>query len=69
MEVILLEKESSHQREKYLKYKNLNKAFSNKKTRVILEDPLESDWSSSIEEEISSDGGEKNSITYDSESG
>ena len=37
MEVNLLEKEASQQREKYLKYKNLNKAFSKKKTLVILD--------------------------------
>ena len=44
-EVNLLEKENSHQRAKYLKYKKLNKAFSKKKTRVILDDPSESDSS------------------------
>ena len=63
-EVNLLEKQASHQRAKYLKYKNLNKVFSKKNTRVILEDS-ESDSSSSSEEENSSDEGEKNSITYD----
>ena len=67
-EVNLLEKQASHQREKYLKYKKLNKAFSKKKPRVILENS-ESDSSSSSEEENSSDKGEENSITYDSESG
>ena len=41
---------------------------SKKKTPVILEDS-ESESSSSSEEENSSDEGEKNSITYDSESG
>ena len=46
-EVNLLEKEASHQRAKYLKYKNLNKAFSKKKTGVIQYDPSESDSSSS----------------------
>ena len=39
-ELNLLEKKASHQREKFLKYKSLNKAFSRKKTRVILDDPL-----------------------------
>ena len=37
-EINLLEKQASHQREKYLKYKNLNKSFSKKKLCVILED-------------------------------
>ena len=64
----LLEKQASHQRAKYLKYKNLNKAFSKKKTPVILEES-ESNSSTSREEENSSDEGEENSITYDSESG
>ena len=45
-EVNLLEKQASHQKEKYLKYKKLNKASSKKNTRVILEDS-ESDSSSS----------------------
>ena len=66
-EVNLLEKQASQQKAKYLKYKNLNKAFSKKKTPVILEDS-ESDSSSSSEEENSSYEGEENSITYDSES-
>ena len=67
-EVNLLEKQASHQREKYLKYKKLNKASSKKKTPVILEDS-ESNSSSSSEEENSSEEGEEKSITYDSESG
>ena len=67
-EVNLLEKQASHQKAKYLKYRNLNKVFSKKKTLVILEDS-ESDSSSRSEEENSSDEGEENSITYDSESG
>ena len=67
-EVNLLEKQASHQRAKYLKHKKLNKAFSKKKTPVILEDS-ESNSSSSSEEENYSDEGDKNSITYDSESG
>ena len=46
-EVNLLENEASHQRSKYLKYKKLSKAFSKKNTRVILDDPLDSDSSSS----------------------
>ena len=68
-EVNLLEKQASHQRAKYLKYKKLNKAVSKKNTRVILDDPSESDSSSSSEDDSSSDEGEKNSITYNSESG
>ena len=68
-EVNLLEKHASQFRAKYLKYKKLNKAFSKKKTRVIIDDPLESDSSSISEEKHSSDEGEKISITYDSESG
>ena len=66
-EVHLLEKQASHQRAKYLKYKNLNQAFSKNNTRVIL-DESESD-SSISEKKNSSNEGEKNSITYDSESG
>ena len=65
----LLEKEASHQRAKYLKYKNLNKAFSKKNTRVIIYDPSESDSSSSSEGYNSPVKGEKNSIAYNSESG
>ena len=45
----ILEKQASHQREKYPNYKKLNKAFSKKKTPVILE-YCESDSSSSSEE-------------------
>ena len=67
-EVNLLEKQASHQRAKYLKYKKLNKAFSKKNTPVILEDS-DSESSSSSKKENSSDEGEENSITYDSESG
>ena len=37
-EINLLEKKSSQEKEKYLKYKSLNKASSKKKTPVILED-------------------------------
>ena len=50
-EVNLLEKQASHQRANYLKYKNLNKAFSKKNPRVIIEDS-ESNFSSISEEEI-----------------
>ena len=69
IEVNLLEKEAYHQRAKYLKYNNINKAFSKKNTRVILDDPLESNSSSSSEERNSSGEGEENSVTYNSESG
>ena len=68
-EVNLLEKEDSHQRAKYLKYKKLNKAFSTGKTRVILDDPLESNSSSISEDNNYPDEGEKNSIAYNLESG
>ena len=64
-----MEKEASHQRAKYLKYKKINKAFSKKKTRVILDDPSEIDSSSSSEGENPPYEGEKNSIAYDSKSG
>ena len=67
-EVNLLKKQASHQREKYPKYKKLNKAFSKKNTPVILEDS-ESDSFSSSEDGSYSDEGEENSITYDSELG
>ena len=66
-EVNFLEKKTSHQRAKYLKYKKLNKEVFKKKTRVILDDLLESNSSSSSEDNNSSDEGEKNSITYESE--
>ena len=62
-----LEKEVPHQRAKYLKYKKLTKGFYNKKTHVILDDPLESDSSSSSEGDNYPDEDEKNSIAYDSE--
>ena len=58
-EVNLLKKEASHQRDKYLKYKKLNKALSKKKTPVILDDPLEIYSSSSSEADNSPDEGEK----------
>ena len=65
----LLEKEASRQRAKYLKYKNLYKAFAKKKTSVILDDPLGRDSSSSSESQNSQNEDEKTSIAYDSESG
>ena len=65
----LLEKESSHQRSNYLKYKKLKKKFSKKKTRVILDDPSESDSSSSSEGDNYPDEGEKHSIAYNSNLG
>ena len=43
--------------------------MSKKKNRVILDDPLESDSSSSSEADNSHDEGEKTSIAYKSESG
>ena len=61
----VLEKEASHQRAKYLNYKNINKDLSKKKTRVILDYSLESDSSSSSEGDNSPDEVEKNSIAYD----
>ena len=68
-EVNLLEKEASHQRAKYLKYKKLNKAFAKKKTRVVLDDPSDSDSYSSSESQNFQNEDEKTSIAYDSESG
>ena len=67
-EINLIEKKASQQKAKYLKYKILNKAYSKKKTPIILEDS-ESNSSSSSEEGNSSGEGEENSMTYDSESG
>ena len=56
-EVNLLEKEASHQRAKYLKYKKLNKAFAKKKNHkeetVILDDTLDSNSSSSSKDKNS----------------
>ena len=68
-ELNLLGKEASHQRAKYLNYKKLNKPFSKKNTHVILDDPSESDSSSSRNYDNSPDEGEKKSTTYNSESG
>ena len=64
-----MEKEASHQRTQYLKYKKVKNAFSKKKTRVILDDPLESDSYSSSEDDNYPDEGEENYMAYDSESG
>ena len=61
-----MEKEVSHQRAKYLKYKKLNKAFAKKNTRAILDYPLESDSSSNSEDDNFPDERDKNSMTYDS---
>ena len=65
----LLEIEAAHQRAKYLKYKNLNKAFSNKNTpreeTFILEDTSDNDSSSRSEAYNSRDENEKASITYE----
>ena len=52
----ITKKKASQEKSKYLKYKSLNKASSQKKNLVILEDS-ESD-PSSIEEQNSSDEGE-----------
>ena len=68
-EVNLLEREASHQREKYLKYKKLNKEFSKKKTRFIIDDPSESESYSSSDDDNSLGEGEKKSMTYNSKSG
>ena len=55
----LLEKEAPHQRSKYPKYKNINKALTKKKTRkeetIILDDTSDSDSSSSSEAQNSHD--------------
>ena len=71
IEVSHLEKEASHQRVKYLKYKKLNKAFAKKKTRkeetFILDDNSDSNSSSSSEAQNSRDEYEEASIAYDSD--
>ena len=68
----LLERESPHQRAKYLKYKKLNKAFAKKNNpkeeTVILDDASDSDSSSSSEANNYPVEDEKTCITYDSES-
>ena len=57
-EVNISEMEASHQRAKYLKYKNRNKAFAKKKTskeeNAIIDDTLDSDYSLSISEDDNS---------------
>ena len=69
-EVNLVERKPAHQRAKYLKYKKLNKAFSNKKNpkeeTVIIYDTLDSDSSSSSEAYNYHNEDEKSSIAYNS---
>ena len=71
-ELNVLEKEASHQRAKYLKYKNRNKDFAEKKTpkeeNIIIDDTLDSKSSSISEADNYPDKDEKNSIAYNSES-
>ena len=66
----LLEREASHKRSKYLKYKKLNKAFAKNKTlkeeTVILDNTSDSDSSSSSEAYNLCDEYKKSSIAYDS---
>ena len=68
----LLEKESAHQRAKYLKCKKLNKSFAKKETHkednVIIDDTLDSNSPSSSEAHNSRDEDEKTSIAYDLDS-
>ena len=68
----LLEREAAHQRSKYIKYKKLNRAFSEKKNpkeeTVIIYDTLDSEYSSSSKDENYPDDYEKTSISYNSES-
>ena len=67
-----MEREASHQRAKYLKYKNLNKAFAKKNTpkedTVILGNTSDSNSSSSSESDNYPDKDDKASIAYNSES-
>ena len=69
----LLEKESSHQRAEYLKYKKLKQSFAKKKTfkedTVILYDNSDRNSSSRSEDHNSRDKDNKTSISYDSETG
>ena len=69
----LLEKEAAHQRAKYLKYNNLDKAFAKKKTckedTFILDDTSDRDSLSSSGAHNSRDEDKKTSIAYNSESG
>ena len=68
----LLEREASHQRANYLKYKKLNKAFAKKKTpkedTFILDETSDCNSSSSNEADNSPEEDEKTSIAYDSDS-
>ena len=70
IEVSLLEKEASHQRVKYLKYKNLNTFFTKKNTRkeetVILDDTSDIDSSSRSEADNYCDEDKKTFIAYNS---
>ena len=66
-EVNILEKEASHQKARYLRYKKLNKAFAKKKNLVILDDPSDSKSSSSSESHNSQNEDKETSIKYDSE--
>ena len=65
----LFEKNAPHQRAKYIKYKKLNKDFSKKNSRAILDDPLDNDFSSSSESHNFKNEDKKTSIDYDSDSG
>ena len=73
IEVNILEKEDTHQKSKHLKYKNLNKDFSKKKTRKedtgIIDDTSDSVSSSNSEAQKSRGEDKEASIAYDSESG
>ena len=68
----LLDREAAHQRAKYLKYKNISKDFTKKKTQkeetVVLDDTSDSNSSSISEDENSPDKDEKISTSYDLES-
>ena len=67
-----MDREAAHQRAKYLKYKNISKAFTKKKTQkeetVVLDDTSDSDSSSSSEAVNFPDEDENTSIAYNSES-
>ena len=67
-----MEREADHHRAKYLKYKNLNKAFSKKKTpkeeTVIIDDNSVSNYPSISDADNPPDEDEKNPIAYNSES-
>ena len=70
-ELKLLEREAAHQRTNYLKYKNLNKTFTNRKTlkddTIIIYNTSDSNSLSSSEDYIPPDEYEKTSIAYTSE--